>query len=351
MMKHEQIMKDHQEIKAWLRDRPFNTQRHFAINLVDFCKSVKVTPEEWRRMDKFKARDLLWKYVEPLKVKGNSRAMLTVNAAKSWYRNLNGEVLPLDSAKGGKHAIKRIRKKATFEHIPNKEEVYRIIDMAGNLRDRAILLTLFQSGIRSNALRRLTYGMVADQLNQDIFTLKITSDVDEKLRGTDIPFYYTFINGEAAISLRQHCEKSHKRSKPGTPLFYTKQSYKPLSQFWLWKIMHKCTSRAGFDPKTMWPHSLRKAFRKIVRQADIDDDDKEQLMGHAIQGSREAYFDRHEVELIKAAYEKCNFAREVPRSEVTKLRQQLEDKTTQMQGLEKRIELLEEFIKKAVKPS
>jgi integrase len=66
--------------------------------------------------------------------------------------------------------------------------------------------------------------------------------------------------------------------------------------------------RAGFDPKTIWVHSFRKAFRKIVRQADIDDT-KEQLMGHTLKGAREAYFDRHDVELIKAAYEKCNFAR------------------------------------------
>lgn len=47
--------------------------------------------------------------------------------------------------------------------------------------------------------------------------------------------------------------------------------------------------RAGFDRKTITTHTIRKAFRKIVKQTDIDDDDKEQLMGHVISGSRQAY--------------------------------------------------------------
>jgi hypothetical protein len=82
------------------------------------------------------------------------------------------------------------------------------------------------------------------------------------------------------------------------------------------------------DPKTIWTHSLRKSFRKIVRQTDLDDDTREMLMGHTIGGSREAYFDRHDIELIKKEYEKCNFAREAPESELSKLRHQLEDSKT-----------------------
>ena len=79
------------------------------------------------------------------------------------------------------------------------------------------------------------------------------------------------------------------------------------------------------DPKSMWVHSFRKAFRKVVSQADIDDDSKEEMMGHSLKGSREAYFDRTDVDLLQAAYEKCRFEREVPKSEVSKLRAQLMD--------------------------
>ena len=325
MLKHEKIMKEHPEIGAWLRDRPFNTQRGFAEKLMTFSQAMKISPEDWRRLDKFKARDLAWVYIEPLKASKSGTAMVTLSTLKSWFRNLNGEQLPLDSRRGGKHNVRVIAKKATIEHIPSKEEVYRIVDMAGNLRDKALLLMLFRSGIRVNALIRLTYGMVEEQLSQEILTLRITSDIDTKLRGARIAFYYTFLNGEGAITLRQYCQAAHKTSSAETPLFYTCSTKHLISETWIWRIVKKCVGRAGMDPKTMWVHSLRKAFRKVVRQADIDDEDKEEMMGHSLKGSREAYFDRTDVDLLQAAYEKCRFEREVPKSEVTKLRAQLED--------------------------
>jgi len=337
-------MESHPEVNSWLKNRPRNTQKAFAERLMDFCKTANVTPEEWRHMDKIEARDLAWKYVEPLIEERPSVARQTMIALKSWFRNLNGDRLPLDSSRGGKHNIHRRQKKAVYEKIPSKMEVYQIVDMASSLRDKAILLTLFQSGIRVNALCSLKYGDVSEQLQNDIIMLKITWDIDEKLRGSNIAFYQTFLNGEGVVTLRQYCELQHKLSKPDTPLFYTR-NMKPVTSVWVWKIVKMCIKRAGFDPKTMWTHSLRKAFRKIVRQAPVDDDDKEQLMGHVISGSRQAYYDRKDVDLIRKAYQKCNFQREVPESEVTKLRKQLEDEQSKrllnevrMNKLEKELE-------------
>ena len=341
MLRHEKIMKEHPEIAAWLRDRPFNTQRGFAEKLMTFSQAMNISPEEWRKLDKFRARDLAWKYIEPLKASQSGTAMVTLSTLKSWFRNLNGEQLPLDSRRGGKHNVRVIAKKATIEHIPSKEEIYRIVDMAGNLRDKAILLMLFRSGIRVNALIRLTLGMVGEQLSQEILTLRITSDIDTKLRGAGIPFYYTFLNGEGAITLKQFCQVAHKKSKPETPLFYTSTTRHPISDTWIWRVVKKCVGRAGMDPKSMWVHSFRKAFRKVVSQASIDDDSKEEMMGHVLKGSREAYFDRTDVELLQAAYEKCHFEREVPKSEVSKLRAQLEDEQSKRSLNEARVDRLE----------
>jgi hypothetical protein len=102
-----------------------------------------------------------------------------------------------------------------------------------------------------------------------------------------------------------------------------------------------CVKRAGFDPKTISTHTIRKSFRKIVRQTDIDDNDKEQLMGHAISSTRQAYYDQKDVDLIKKAYRKCNFQREVPDSEVTKLKKQLEDEQSKRALNELRMDKLE----------
>jgi Site-specific recombinase XerD len=334
LRKHERFMESHPHVKAWLQSRPFNTQKAFASNLERFCKSVGMTPEEWRHLDKFEARDLAWKYVQPKIVKSPATAAMTLRALKSWYRNLDGEQLPFDSGRGGKHHFKIRHEKRAFEHIPNKEEMYRIVDMASSLRDKAVLLFLFQSGVRVNVLEHLTYGDVQDQLTEEIIRLKITGDLDHKLRGRDIPFYYTFLNGEGAETLRQFCARKHKDSKPDTPLFYTKKTKQPIKQRWVWKIVKMCVERAGFKKESISTHTLRKAFRKIVRQTNIDDDDKEQLMGHVIKGSREAYFDEKDVRLIREAYEKCNFTREVPESNHTKMKREIDELQNKVKTLE-----------------
>ena len=47
------------------------------------------------------------------------------------------------------------------------------------------------------------------------------------------------------------------------------------------------------------------------------------------------------MDLIRKAYQKCNFQREVPESEVTKLRKQLEDEQTKRLVNEVRMDKLE----------
>jgi len=300
---------------------------------------MNIEPEKWRKLDKFEARDLAWRYVEPKIAESSSVAASTLMALKSWYRNLNGEQLPLDSGRGGKHYIRIKHVKKAKEHIPNKTEMYQIIDMASSLRDKALLLLLFQSGVRVNVVEHLKYGDVADQLSEDLIVLKITGDLDHKLRGRDIPFYYTFLNGEGAETLTRYCKLTHKNSKPETPLFSTKGN-KPITQRWVWEVVKMCTERAGFKPRTISTHTIRKAFRKIVRRTDIDDDDKEQLMGHVISGSREAYYDEKDVDLIREAYEKCNFTREIPESNHVKMKSQLEDLQAQNLSLAGMVEEL-----------
>ena len=355
-------MEQHPEVKSWLQNRPEETKRGFALHLQSFCEAIGKTPEEWQRLDKVEARDLAWNFVKPLIAEHSSVVKSTLTCLKSWYRNLNGEVLPFDSARGGKHYFHIRRKKAAVEHIPSKAEMYQIVDMTSSLRDKTMLLLLFQAGVRVNVLEHITYGDVAEQLDEETIVLKITGKLDYKLRGRDIPFYYTFLNGEGSATLKQYCKVKHKDRVHAKPLFYT-WGNKAISQKWVLKIVKMCVKRAGFNPATMWTHTIRKAFRKIVRQTNIDDDDKEQLMGHVIQGSRESYYDKKDVGLIMEAYQQCNFSRELPDSEVAKLQRQLDDSRLGHRSLEKenedlkrriantetKIESLEKLIREALK--
>ncbi|MCK4634176.1 tyrosine-type recombinase/integrase [Candidatus Bathyarchaeota archaeon] len=333
MQTYERYIKAHVEIKEWLHNRPRGTQKKFALSIMHFSEQMEVEPEEWRSLDKFEARDLAWKFLKPQIKDHSSVAHVELAALKSFYRNKRGEQLPFDSGRGGKHYFRVVRKKAAIEHIPNKKEMYAIVDMASNLRDKALLLFLFQSGVRVNVIEHITYGDVQNQLSKDATTLKITGDLDLKLRGRDIPFYYTFLNGEGALTLKRFCEVTHRGSEADTPLFITKRK-SAISQHWVWAIVKNCVRKAGFNPKTITTHTIRKAFRKIVRQTNIDDDDKEQLMGHVISGSRAANFDKKDVDLLLKAYQHCNFQREIPQSETQKLREQLESERVERANLE-----------------
>ncbi len=339
MRKYERFIADHSEVEAWLKNRPKSTQKVFASRLARFCKAMKVEPEAWRQLDKFEARDIAWQYIEPLIAKHSTVARSTLTTLKSWFRNLKGEPLPFDSGRGGKHYFHVQYKVRSTEHIPNKTEMYQIIDMASSLRDKALLLFLFQSGVRVNVLRHILYGDVADQLNEKIISLKITPRLDYKLRGRDIPYYFTFVNGEGAETLRRYCQLKHKDQDREKPLFYTKGD-KPITNNWVWRIVKMCVKRAGFNPKTISTHTIRKAFRKIVRQTNIDDDDKEGLMGHAIPGSRQAYYDKKDVGLIREAYQKCNFTREIPESNHVKMKSQIDQLQAQNLGLAGMVEEL-----------
>src|SRR6266542_2272812 len=56
------------------------------------------------------------------------------------------------------------RKKVIIEHVPTKNEVFQMAENSRSLRNKAIILALFQSGVRVSCLCKWTYGLVADQL-------------------------------------------------------------------------------------------------------------------------------------------------------------------------------------------
>lgn len=322
-------------VKRWLKDRPVGTQERYGNALMHFCEDMNVEPAEFQDLDKKAARDLVWKYIEPFKSKTSAKASMHIAALKSFYRYKDGEVLPFDSRKGGKHYISRRRKKAKYEVVPSKEQAYAIIDATSNLRDRAMFFMAFQSGVRVNVLQHLKFGHVKNQLYpamQVPLRLKITEDLDTKLRSYELVYYYTFLQGEAVQALKQYCDSFHRYNSEDALLFPS-SSGRRSGKVTIWRIFKRAARRAGLDPKTMWVHSLRKAFRKVVRASPIDPDFAEVLMGHVLPGSRENYFDRHDIEELAEEYMKINFAREIPENNHARMRSEIEQLQSQNLGL------------------
>lgn len=341
----ETFMQQHQNIKDWLLNKPEGTIEHYCSSLYTFCEETGISPEEFQALDRLKARDAVWNYIKPFVGVKNSKAKNFLAALKCFYRNKDGETLPFDSRRGGKHYIPKRRVKANIEYVPNKSEMYLIIEGAHTVRDKALLLFLFQSGVRVNAIGHLKFKHIKNQLYPEAkipLTLKITDDLDTKLRGYDLPFYYTFLQGEAVETLRTYCDKFHKNGadNDNAPLFYSKlgNSLDPGS---VWEIVKKCTKRAGLDPSTIWTHTLRRAFKDVVRKSSLSNDFAEALMGHRLEGSQENYFSRNRPDDVAKEYMKIDFSRSVPKSRMAQVENQLAAKTVELEELKAKMSRME----------
>jgi integrase/recombinase XerD len=322
---------EHPTVKEWLMNRSKGTKEQYGAQLQRFCVETGINPEDFRSMSRLEARDAAWNFVKIFVGKYNSKAKNFLAALKSFYRNKDGEILPFDSHRGGKHYIPKRRKRASLERVPSKNEMYRIIDSSNNVRDKAILLVLFQAGLRVNALCNLKFRDVERQLYPEDgegpkipLTLKISDNIDTKLRGYYLSFYYTFLQGEAVEALKGYCDKYHKDRDGGTPLFYSSIG-EPMKKHGVWEVVKRCTRRAGLNSKEVWTHTIRRAFRDVLRHSNLNNDFQEALMGHVIPGSRENYFSRNKPEELAKEYMKVNFNRAAPKSRIAAMENELVD--------------------------
>jgi len=203
-------------------------------------------------------------------------------------------------------------------------------DSACSLRDRALILTLYSSGVRNSTLRALLYKDVEHELAQNIDNIMIPvypemKLVDPNACKNNIP-YYTFICDEAAQAIKLQLlerEEKHGNILPYEPLFASDYNQIPreergstaMSARQLQHIVKQAALRATItDWQHVTPHSLRKAFETILHSELIDGgrlDPKIQefFMGHILPGSQDAYFDQTNVEQLRAEYAKLKFGR------------------------------------------
>lgn len=170
--------------------------------------------------------------------------------------------------------------------------------------------------------------------------LRITDQIDVKLQGYAIEFYDTFLPGESVQELRAYCDKYHRTMNLEKPLFYTKLG-NPMNGERIWEIVKRCVHRAGLDPATIWVHTIRRAFKRVVRHTALDDDLKEAIMGHVLRDSRENYFSRNEPGEIEQEYMKIDFSRKVPESKVQRQTKQIEEQAQEIERLKETVENLE----------
>lgn len=307
------------------------SKRTYLRRLYPFCLYAKMNPDELVDLPKGDVEGLVQAYADGFnndryskRYANNILAVLRAFFEANGFKNANA--LEVE----GYYTPTRYRK--VPEYIPSKHEVYMMADSACSLRNRAIILTLYSTGLRNSTLRALLYRDVRGELEKSVANLMIPvypemKRIDPKACKNNIP-YYTFACDEAAQAIRLYLRE--REDKYGgvadtDPLFASEYNQvsrecrksRIMTERQLQNVIKSSARLAGIGRwRDVSPQCLRKAFETVLHSelADggrLDPKIQEFFMGHILPGSQDNYFDSTKVEELRAEYSGLNFGRAV----------------------------------------
>jgi integrase len=303
------------------------SRRLYLWHLYKFCEYTNKKPNELVALRRNQAEKRAQAYADNFRNTSPRYSNLAIAVLKTFFV-ANGfkhaKSLELETY----HAPPRFR--ISPEYIPTKSEVYGMADSACSLRDRAIILTLFSTGLRNSTLRALRYKDVADELEKDYSNITIPvypemKDLEPNACKGGIP-YYTFTCDEATQALKLYVkerEDKYGQIEVSEPIFRSEYNQihkedrkkKPLTSRELQIIVKSAAKRAGISEwKAVHPHCMRKAYETVLHSQLIDGGNldvktQEFFMGHVLPGSQDPYFDRSKVERMRTQYSRLKFGR------------------------------------------
>ena len=239
---------------------------------------------------------LLNNYVTRREVNGERRKGLSKNLSamyttsiRSFYRR-NGYPLMSKSKRG-------VSKKENRKMSMTPKIVKRLVDHAPTLRDKAIILFMFQGGFDISTLSSIDYGDVARELDEgedgDGDPLMITV-----VREKEEVEYFTFVGKDAIDAVKAYLdERKHKGEELTyqSPLFVKEGKKKRkgeritpnLVQNMLrgvamasGVVSKEAMNSADFNPAR--PHALRAGFSTVLRLNGFSDMLVEFMLGHSV---------------------------------------------------------------------
>lgn len=311
------------------RSKSISTRKNFLQHLHSFCRHYTLLPDELISLDKsdieFLVQSFCDRYISMEYSRRTANNVLTVLRTFFAANGFSGfNKLQVE----GYYTPKRYRKQP--EYIPQKHEVYRMADVAGSLRNRAIILVTFSSGLRNSTILALRYKDIKEDLTKGHSNIKIPIYPGMKVVNPNACKnnleYYSFICDEATETLRLYLvfkSKKYGPIKDENPLFSSDYNQlekksrpsKMLTSRQIQKIVKNSAKLAGIERwKEVTPHSLRKSFETVMRGEIIDGghlDPKVQefFMGHTLDGCQDNYFDNSKIEDNRFEYSKLRFGR------------------------------------------
>jgi len=152
--------------------------------------------------------------------------------------------------------------------VLSQEEVGQLIDAAGNLKQRAILMTLYGTGMRRTEVSQLKISHV------DSRRMIIRVEHGKGGHDRDLPLSPALLE-----TLREYW----RLKKPRTYLFPSDDGHRgkdqPMSDESLWYACKQAALHAGFK-KRVTPHTLRHSWATHLLEAGTDLRTIQLLLGH-----------------------------------------------------------------------
>jgi len=306
---------DYYEVQRWLRAKSNSTKGRYLLCIKRYCDFTKLNPTELideaendrkgPRRSRGKPEDRLLQFQEHLneyKQQGrknfnsslsDSTISIYFNAIRSFY-NSNQFWLGIKSPKA-------VPREVNCKFDLRAKDVRTLLDCTTNLRDRAIILVMFQSGIAVAELCRLNYGDISKEFEECKIPLCL-----HLIRKKEKVEFDTFIGLDAVKSLKLYLQDRIRRGENlcyTSPLFIKEGTKKRFSQRIHPRLVQIMMSIAAIksglvsvermevaDFNPVRPHALRSSFISIMKLAGASETAVEYMAGHTLDGVRKAYF-------------------------------------------------------------
>ncbi|MCR3907095.1 MAG: tyrosine-type recombinase/integrase [Tenericutes bacterium] len=372
---YEELLKD-EKVQQFADSYSTSNKSGYLYAFQHYLNINNLTPSEVLELTDEKLKATVIKACQD-KIKDGKYA----SAKKSFYAvkrfvELNGKDLLLTN--GMKELVFKWKPdKVLIQHIPSKSEIYRAVDSVvkkdevQKLRAKAILLCLYQSGVRGSCLCSFRFGLLKNKLYPNInevpAEIKVVSHrpkgvydvaVDTKLGSYRLPHYFTYLGIEALTALKDYLEARVKYDnwvpKDSDYIFVTSGTVsrgKPLNVKHLNEVVKTAFSQLDISKSKIWTHLMRKAFRMTLYKGGVDKDTAEVLMGHKLPGSKASYFDSGDTTYLRDEYSKADFGRfpvKELEAKISELQESKQEDLEKIQNLEKKLEYFQsnDFVEK-----
>ncbi|WP_324277651.1 site-specific tyrosine recombinase XerD [Blastococcus brunescens] len=169
------------------------------------------------------------------------------------------------------------------------ESVVALIEAAGSLegprglRDRALMELLYGTGARISE----AVGLAVDDLDRGQAAVRLAGK-GGKERVVPVGSYAVRAVEEYLVRARPALAASSRGGVRGGTLFLNVRGG-PLSRQSAWAILRSAAERAGLDPATVSPHTLRHSFATHLLDGGADVRVVQELLGHASVTTTQVY--------------------------------------------------------------